>query len=177
MSTSGQALTGERAEIARTLAKHRQLLRQTTRGMSDEQARQRSTASELCLGGIIKHVAATERQWAAFIAAGPAVLGGDASWDDPARIQAFLDGFKMLPDETLAGLLAAYEDAAAATEKLIAELDDLDASHPLPEAPWYEQGERWSARRVLLHVLAETAQHAGHADIIRETIDGAKTMG
>ena len=50
-------------------------------------------------------------------------------------------------------------------------------SQPLPEAPWYEPGASWSARRVLLHLIAETSQHAGHADIIREAIDGAKTMG
>lgn len=56
-------------------------------------------------------------------------------------------------------------------------LPDLDMSQPLPEAPWFEAGARWSARRVLPHVLAETAQHAGHADIIRESLDGAKTMG
>jgi len=53
----------------------------------------------------------------------------------------------------------------------------LDASQPLPDAPWFEPGARWSARRVFLHVIAETAQHAGHADIIRESLDGAKTMG
>ena len=53
----------------------------------------------------------------------------------------------------------------------------LDAAQPLPEAPWFEPGARWSARRVLLHVIAETAQHAGHADIMRESLDGAKTMG
>ncbi|MBV9583186.1 MAG: DUF664 domain-containing protein, partial [Chloroflexi bacterium] len=46
-----------------------------------------------------------------------------------------------------------------------------------PEAPWFERGARWSARRVLLHLIAETSQHAGHADIIREALDGAKTMG
>jgi hypothetical protein len=44
-------------------------------------------------------------------------------------------------------------------------------------APWFEPGARWSVRRALLHVIAETAQHAGHADIIREALDGAKTMG
>ena len=44
-------------------------------------------------------------------------------------------------------------------------------------APWFPPGARWSARRVLLHIIAETAQHAGHADIIRESLDGAKTMG
>jgi hypothetical protein len=45
------------------------------------------------------------------------------------------------------------------------------------KAPWYTPGEQWTARRVVLHIIAETAQHAGHADIIRESIDGAKTMG
>ena len=74
-------------------------------------------------------------------------------------------------------LVARYEDVARHTDELVAALPSLDASHPLPEAPWFEPGARWSARRVLLHIVAETAQHAGHADIIRETIDGAKSMG
>ena len=63
------------------------------------------------------------------------------------------------------------------TDELVASLPSLDASHPLPEAPWFETGAHWTARRVLLHIVAETAQHAGHADIIREAIDGAKSMG
>jgi hypothetical protein len=83
----------------------------------------------------------------------------------------------MLPGDTLAGLLAEYEAVATQTDELLATLPDLDAAHPLPEAPWYESGASWSARRVLLHIMAETSQHAGHADIIREAIDGAKTMG
>ncbi len=70
-----------------------------------------------------------------------------------------------------------YEATARRTDDLVAEFPDLDASHPLPEAPWYEPGARWSARQVVLHIIAETAQHAGHADIIRESLDGAKSMG
>ena len=66
---------------------------------------------------------------------------------------------------------------ARRTDDLVASLPDLDLSHPLPVAPWFEAGATWSARRVLLHIIAETAQHAGHADIIRESIDGSKTMG
>jgi hypothetical protein len=85
--------------------------------------------------------------------------------------------FRLLPDETLAGVLADYADTARRTDELVAGLADLDAGHPLPKAPWFEPGARWSARRVIVHILAETAQHAGHADIIRESLDGAKTMG
>ena len=174
MGTVDQTLTGERADIAETLAKHRGFLRFTTRDLSDEQASQRTTASELCLGGIVKHVTAVERRWAAFITAGPSAMG---RWDSPEQMQAFVDGFRMLPGETLAGLLDDYADVARGTDELLATVPDLDASQPLPEAPWYQPGARWSARRVLLHIIAETSQHAGHADIIREALDGAKTMG
>ena len=82
----------------------------------------------------------------------------------------------MLEDETLEGLLAEYEAVAAATDALVASVD-LDSSHPLPNAPWFPPDARWSARRVFVHIVAETAQHAGHADIIREAIDGQKSMG
>ena len=63
------------------------------------------------------------------------------------------------------------------TDELVAVLPDLDATQPLPKAPWFEADTGWSARRVLMHIIAETAQHAGHADIIRESMDGAKSMG
>ncbi len=174
MGTANQTLTGERADLAQTLAKHRGFLRFATRDLTDEQAAARATVSELCLGGIIKHVTAVERNWASFIVEGPAAAG---SWDDPDRMQAYLDGFRMLPGETLAGLLDDYEAAAAQTDDLLATVPSLDALQPLPQAPWHEKGASWSARRVLLHLIAETSQHAGHADIIREAIDGAKTMG
>lgn len=83
----------------------------------------------------------------------------------------------MLEGDTLAGLLADYEPFAEETTAAVLALPDLDGTQPLPEAPWFEPGARWTSRRVLLHLIAETAQHAGHADLIRETIDGARTMG
>jgi uncharacterized damage-inducible protein DinB len=174
MSTANQTLTGERADLQETLAKHRYFLRFTARELTTEQAASRTTVSELCIGGLIKHVAAVERQWARFIAEGPSAMG---KWDDEAAIQAWEDGFRMLPGETLPGVLENYAAAARQTDEMLASLPDLDAAQPLPEAPWYEPGASWSARRVVLHIIAETSQHAGHADIIREAIDGAKTMG
>src|SRR5262245_15380753 len=172
--------TGERADILDVLQKHRGLFRVTVQGISDDEARARSTVSELTLGGLVKHVARTEQMWARFIQEGPAENAIDWSnvdWSNPPpEVTAYSDGFRLLEDETLAGLLEEYDAVAATTDALV-ETVDLDSSQPLPTAPWFPPGARWSARRVFAHILAETAQHAGHADIIREAIDGQKTMG
>jgi uncharacterized damage-inducible protein DinB len=173
MPANPTTLTGERADLLEGLTKARFFLRLTTNGLTDEQARERTTVSRLCLGGLVKHVTQTEQAWADFILTGPGAAF-DLSEDAAARHD---QGFRLLPDETLAGVLERYEKVAAATDELLATLPDLDASHPLPEAPWFEPGARWSARRVFLHLIAETAQHAGHADIIRESLDGALSMG
>ncbi|WP_371480616.1 DinB family protein [Kitasatospora sp. NBC_00315] len=160
---------GERADLLETLAKHRGLLRRTVRGLTDEQAALRTTVSALCLGGLIKHVAGVEDRWTRFVVGGAEAMRSESvDWEGQ---------FRMLDGETLAGLLETYEQVARRTDELVATLPDLDAAHPLPQAPWFEPGARWSARRVLLHVIAETSQHAGHADIIREALDGSKTMG
>jgi uncharacterized damage-inducible protein DinB len=170
------AVSGERADLLETLATHRHFLRFTSRDLTDEQARLRTTASELCLGGLIKHVTAVERNWVDFILNGPSERG-DFDTMTEADLAQWAEQFQLLPGETLAGVLAAYAEVASRTEELVANLPDLDVTQPLPKAPWFEPNARWSARRALLHILAETAQHAGHADIIRESLDGAKTMG
>ena len=114
-----------------------------------------------------------EEGWVRFIEQGPAAIGGA----DEAAYEAHCASFRMLAEETLPGLLARYEEVARHTDEVLVTLPSLDTSHPLPEAPWFEAGARRTARRVFVHIVAETAQHAGHADIIRETLDGAKTMG
>jgi uncharacterized damage-inducible protein DinB len=169
-------ITGERADLLATLAHARHFLRFTARDLNDERARQCSTVSALTIGGLIKHVTAVERGWADFIVNGP-LNQPDFTAMTEADYATWADGFRLLPEETLAGVLAEYAEAAAQTDRLVTSLPDLDADHPLPPAPWNEPGARRSARRVLLHIAAETAQHAGHADIIREALDGAKSMG
>jgi uncharacterized damage-inducible protein DinB len=160
----------ERADLLQTLAKHRFFLRFTLRDLTDQQAGQCTTASALCLGGLIKHVAATERAWLDFVLGGAEGMANSPQGDREEQ-------FRMLEGDTVAGVLEAYDEVAKRTTEIVNALPDLDASHPLPDAPWFEPGASWSARRVLLHMIAETAQHAGHADIIRESLDGAKTMG
>jgi uncharacterized damage-inducible protein DinB len=168
MSVSDQIHTDERADLLAVLRLRRGFLRQTVQGLTDEQASRPSTASELCLGGLIKHVTSVEQRWMRF-----AEGGAEAMRREPID---WTGQFQMAEGETLAGLLAEFDRVAEATDALVATVD-LDTVHPLPVAPWFEPGASWSVRRVLLHLIAETAQHAGHADILRESIDGAKTMG
>jgi Protein of unknown function (DUF664) len=174
MTSATSTLTGERADLLEALAAHRYFLRFTVQGLTDEQARQRTTASELTLGGLVKHVASQEAGWVRFILEGPQSMPGP---DDPEQMAKWAEEFRMGPDETLEGILAHYGEVARRTDDLVRTLPDLDASHPLPEAPWFPPGAVRSARRVFLHIIAETAQHSGHADILRESLDGQKTMG
>lgn len=161
-------MTAERDDLLAALALRRQFLRHTVRDLTDEQAGLRPTRSELCLGGLIKHVTLVEQDWMRFAVGGPeAMLDDEAVWADE---------FRMTAGDTLAGLLDEYARVAERTTELLGTLD-LDTSHELPRRPWFEPGARWTVRRVVLHVLGETTQHAGHADILRESIDGAKTMG
>ncbi|MFF7073588.1 DinB family protein [Streptomyces pseudovenezuelae] len=174
--TTHTLTTDERTDLLEALAHSRRFLRFTTRDLTDEQAGQRTTASELCLGGLIKHVTSVERHWSDFILNGPSAMPDFTAMTE-ADFARRADEFRMQPGETLAGVLDDYDETARRTDELVRALPDLNAAQPLPEAPWNEPGARWSARRVLLHIAAETAQHAGHADIIRESLDGAKSMG
>ncbi|MEW1926496.1 DinB family protein [Streptomyces sp. NPDC088360] len=186
-TTHASPLDAERADLLTGLAAVRTALTSTVRGLSDEQAGGQPTASALCLGGLIKHVASIEEGWLRFAVDGPSALRYDlpdgVTWDDLAASTArefpqwaidHQNGFRMLPGETLAGIVARYEEVAARSEEIIASVPDLSATYPLPEAPWHEPGAVRSVRGVLMHVIAETAQHAGHADILRETLDGRK---
>jgi hypothetical protein len=169
--TGSTTLTRERADLIESLRRHRSFLRYTVRDLTDEQAQRRPTVSALTLAGLVKHVAATESGWARFAEGGAQAMNRNWGPDVLSRHWHLARG------ETLGGVLADYEAVAQRTDDLVAALPDLDADHALPEAPWFESGARWSARRVFLHIIAETAQHAGHADILRESIDGQKTMG
>ncbi|WP_432129353.1 DinB family protein [Streptomyces sp. bgisy082] len=151
----------------RALAEQRELLLIAVRGITDAEAARRTTVSELTLGGIVKHVARGERVWTQVLVEGDSELP-----------EGMLDmgQYRMAENETLAVLLERYATAARMTEGTVAGLADLDLSVPLPRTPWSPpETVYWSARRILLHLIRETAQHAGHADIIREALDGAST--
>ncbi|MFI0773485.1 DinB family protein [Streptomyces sp. NPDC021212] len=187
-TTSPATLDAERTDLLAALATARSALTHTTRGLSDEQAGEQPTVSALCLGGLIKHVASMEEGWMRFVVEGPSAMRYDlpegVTWADimagtasefPQWMIDHQSEFRMPPGETLAGIVERYEQIAARSEDVIASVPDLSAAHPLPEVPWHEPGAVYSVRRVLMHIIAETTQHAGHADILRETLDGRKS--
>ena len=181
-------LDAERTDLLAELATARAALVQTVQGLTDEDAGAHPTASALCLGGLVKHVAAVEEGWMRFVLEGPSAMCYDlpegVTWADlmsgtardlPTWMAEREQEFQMATWETLADVLKRYEQVAARTDELVATIPDLSATQPLPEAPWHEPGATHTVRRVIIHVIAETTQHAGHADILRETLDGQTT--
>lgn len=168
-----ETMTPEQADLIEILRTRRGFLKFAVQGLTDEQAALTPTVSALCLGGLIKHVTATEAEWARFVVEGPHT--GSMEWSEEA-VAAYGNQFRMLDGETLEGLLAAYDEVAARIDALVLS-EDLDHRWPLPEAPWFEKGATRSVRQVFLHLAGEVAHHSGHADIIRESIDGQKSMG
>ena len=159
--------SSEKTDLLAAFAEQRALLLITVRGLTDAQAGRRTTVSELTLGGIVKHLATGEETWTRIM-----------TERDGELPEGMLDmaQYRMAEEDTLPALLERYASAARATEEAVAALPDLDVGVPLPKTPWSPpEPEVWSARRVLLHLIRETAQHAGHADLVRETLDGANT--
>lgn len=140
----------------------------TIDAITDAQAAKRTTVSELTLGGLLKHLGAMQRSWLAVID-GTAPDALDRSSFDP-------DGNRMTTTETLAGLLESFHAASAAFDQAVRSSADLDCRVTLPRYPWSPpEPVVWTVRRVLLHIFREIAHHCGHADIIREALDGAST--
>ena len=157
----------EREDLIQLLDEQRQMFRITLRGLSEQQARQRTTASELTLGGILHHLVRCEREWTTVL------VERDESAEQ--KLEDYDGEYIIGDDETVAGLLAVWAAVATNTAELIRTVDDLDASIPTPTNPWVPGRVWWSARFLILHILREIAQHSGHADIIREELDGAST--
>lgn len=145
------------------LRQQRDGLRYAAHGLDDEQLWLTPTRSALSLGGLLKHVANTEQNWVDMIAGRPARATEDG----------YLGDFERAAGDTRQTLVAELDRVAAATEEVIAGLVDLGVAVQLAEGPWYPTGEGYTARWVLLHVLEELSRHSGHADLLREHIDGA----
>ncbi|MFF8231414.1 DinB family protein [Streptomyces caelestis] len=155
----------ERGALLSFIAEQRGGIRRAVLGLTDEQAVSTPSASELSLAGLVKHVAEVEQGWIARAKGEPpAVHRDESNWHEC---------FRLVGDETVDSCLAYYEKVAAETESFIRSAPSLDDTFLLAKTSWNPKDEWLSLRWLCLHLIRETARHAGHADIIRESLDGA----
>jgi hypothetical protein len=163
----------EREAISTFLRQQHDGIRFASYGLTDEQAHQVPSRSAISIANLVKHVTHTERTWMERARAGAALPADSRPMAERAKDYGAdwnADG------ETIEDLMAAFDAVARDTEA--AALDeslDLDQPVPVPrDAPWFPKDiDAWSVRWVYFHLIEELARHAGHADIVREHVDGA----
>jgi len=133
----------------------RHCLVKKTEGLDDEQLRRVLVPSGTSLLGLVQHVADGERYWFGHHVA------GDPRWAD---VDFSMD---VPPDVSAEQVLAAFHEAVAASDEILDRIDDLDTPLTVPV-----DGRHLTVRWVLAHTTSEVARHAGHADILRELVDG-----
>ncbi|MEU3843298.1 DinB family protein [Streptomyces sp. NPDC028635] len=151
---------GEKETLRASLDRHRDAVLWKLRGLDEERLRRPMTPTGTNLLGLVKHLASVEYGW--FVG----TFGREVEplWFDPYSDE----DMHASDDETAEQIVAFYGRARTAADRTIAELP-LDAvGHPA----WHKDREV-SLRWVLVHMIEETARHAGHMDIVRELIDGA----
>ena len=149
----------EKESLQAALDRHRDVVLWKVEGLDDEQLRRQLTPSGTNLLGLVKHLAAVEYGWFC-------ETFGRETEDLPFDENDPNADLRVEPSESTEDILAFYRRARAAADQAIAEteLETLGTA-------WF--GEQVSMRWVLIHMVEETARHAGHMDIVRELIDGA----
>jgi uncharacterized damage-inducible protein DinB len=150
---------GEKESLRAALDRHRAVVLWKLEGLDDEQLRRPMTPSGTNLLGLLKHLAYVEWGWFVETFGRPTEVLPSISEEDGDS------DLRIAPDETTEDIFGYYARACAAADKVIEELD-VDALG----TAWF--GDQVSMRWVLIHMVEETARHAGHVDIVRELIDG-----
>ena len=151
---------GERETLRAYLDFHRETLALKCAGLSDDELRRRTTASSLTLLGIVRHMAEVERAWFRRV----------IDRQDAPLVWSADGDFQVAYDVTD----AAPEEAFAAWQAEIAIARDIEAAAPSLDVTGIDRhGDEYALRRVMVHLIQEYARHNGHADLIREGIDGA----
>ncbi len=157
----------EREVLLRMLADQRAAVRNTLLGLTEEQARATPSASALSLSALVKHLTQGERANIAGRVGGRPAGDGDPQAD-------WMAGFTVTAAETVEVLLDRWAEVARETEEVVRAEPDLDRVVSLADdvTRWMPAGTAFTVRWMVLHQIEEQARHAGHADVIRESIDG-----
>jgi uncharacterized damage-inducible protein DinB len=154
--------TGDERELLRAyLDFHRETLALKCAGLSDDDLRRRTTPSSMSLLSLVRHMAEVERAWFRRVVDGQDI---PLVWSPDGDFQAAYDVAHAVPEE-----------AFTAWRAEIAIARDIEAAAPSLDVRGVDRrsGDEYSLRRVLVHLIQEYARHNGHADVIREGIDGA----
>ena len=163
-----------RADEATTLlaflAYHRDTLRWKCSGLTQDQLAQTLPPSDLTLGGMMKHLAVVESGWFEEGFAGGSLMPpfDTVDWDTDPDWE-----WHSARDQTPGELFALYDEAVRRADAVIAEAlagPGLDADSQEKDR---REGTPFSLRRIIIHMVEEYARHNGHADLIRQSIDGA----
>lgn len=157
----------ERLMLEQFLDFQRATIARKAEGLSDAQLAATTAASELTLAGLLKHLSLVEDHWFRVVLLGtePAEPWRRIDWDADPDWE-----FRTAKAQPGAQLIALYERACDASREATAAVASLDT---LSSSTWRRPAVRFSLRWILLHMIEETARHAGHADLLREAIDGA----
>lgn len=168
-------VTDEQDAVARFLVQQLSQLRTSAYGLTDEQARLTPTPSALSVLSLLTHVAQAVEQWLNAIEIAPEPRTREvvlAVTEKMGLGDGYFSGSEV-PPLPMDVVLAIYDRVLASVPERLSVVD-LETRVPVPEAPWFPDDlDSWNARWVCQHLIAEVARHAGHADIIREAIDGA----
>lgn len=164
MSFLVDPVSTERGVLAGFLAHQQNAFRVVVHGLTAEQAFRTPSASSMSLAHLIKHITVVQDNWLAGVLVAPEPIDEETS----AAIAQRPD--TLGPEDTVSSLRVEYDTVC---ERVLASVHttDLETPFPAPDAPWFPD-VTWSVRWVWQHLITELARHAGHADIIRETIDG-----
>jgi hypothetical protein len=170
MPTHVPPVANETEAIAGYLEKQQAAFRAAIFRLTPEQAALATSAGTLTVGGLVKHVAQVQEQWLSLVQAAADPSLDPISFTDYAAYEAT---FRFEPTDTVEAVVAAYDGVCTRVLDAVKTID-LATPVPVPEAPWFpDDVDAWSARWVWFHLLQELGRHAGHADIVREGIDGA----
>ncbi len=150
----------EREVLEAFLDVYRGVIVRKASGLSEEDIRRRIVPSDTTLAGIVQHLAAVERNWFHHH------LGQTPREEIPQNAQGDPSTWTVADERTIADLVAEYETACQRSREIAAR-HDLDFAVPHPRLG------QVSLRWIYVHMIEETARHAGHADILRELTDGA----
>jgi len=160
-----KAPTTERQALIEFLDFYRDVLARKAEGLRAEDLARTTAASDLTIGGLIKHMALVEDIWfrVRFLGEAPVEPWASAPWDDDPDWE-----LSSAADDSPEQLLALFDEACERSRRIsdaAPTVETMSAGDPLGRGPW---NLRW----ILVHMIEEYARHVGHADLIREAIDG-----